>query len=489
MWIHFLFFTDLTRFQSIFRCVACQADESFYSTELHDFLHILAARRSEQGIPLSVVFMAPHDGRRTMELRSTCQGYAGFMMRSITLPSPKVIVDNFWKQLYLKRKFPILLTTDAVTPIQRSFSSYQASFMKTLHKYQQALAYHFSQQGSLLTAMSDPSILSELWQRLAWFCVAREGNWCRSMLIENGEDISWQQIFQITNETTVRQQQGLFLLQLLEAISQTNPTGNETSVFKPSFSRLLDKATRLGMLTQLFHLRNKICNSNTESLQHSMRHKGLMAKYVKCLSPQQAANEEKYAAVQQFTEKQDFINELIILVGNCRDSENLSEIGQFLDETIEQWMKFESMSASRMKTPSSYWLAKNNWEEFAGSISTEPRQLIVAALAQAQQSMIQLVSKGKTPSVHLLLNNVAGTMYRLIRGRVAVTQEDWYEEFWGNAIAGVARDVSRDMSFILFSLGVRFLKQIGLISEKLCVGSRSDIVYERTKLVWCSGGA
>lgn len=65
-----------------------QVDDSYYNAEFHDFLHLLATLRAERGVPLSVLLLGPQDGRRNVELRSSLQGYAGFTVQSIALPTP-----------------------------------------------------------------------------------------------------------------------------------------------------------------------------------------------------------------------------------------------------------------------------------------------------------------------------------------------------------------------------------------------------------------
>ena len=477
-----------------------QADEHFHSPELQDFLHALAARRSEQGIPLAVVMMGPHDGRRTMELMSTWQGYAGFVIRSVLLPPPSQIVEQFWKQLYLKRQFPVLLPSVVLAAIQRSFIYQQASFCKTVRKLQQALAYHFTQPGSLLSVANDPSILSELWQRLAWFCVAEYspervtdspakkaaeeamvGAYCRSILLgDDAEELSSTEILQIFKEGTTRQQQSHLVLQLMVLISDAKKSGNKLNVFKPSFLYLLDNVKRQDVLQQLCESRKQVwmgsvAGSETIFQQQKPSSKDLMIRYVKCTPLKDVLSRERNYETQQLLQKVNLLNELIILVGNCRDGDSLSEIEQILDNILGRTQD-EPRSLG-------CWWTDQDWAAIAESFSPEPRQNNVSALLRLQRSTDDVNDGGKDRSIHLSLINVAGTMYRLIHDRVAATQEDWYEEFWQKAIVEAAVEVPREKSFALFSFGLRYLKQCGFISEKLRVGSRSDIIYERA-LVW-----
>ena len=442
--------------------------------------------------------MGPHDGRRTMELRSTSQGYAGFMIRSVSLPSPSYIVDQFWKRLYLKRQFPILLPPVVLAAIHRSFTYHHSTFCKASQTLKQALAYHFTQRGSLLTVANDPSILAELWQRLAWFCVAEEltvGKFCREILVSaDSEAISSQRILEVVGDEGTRQQEAQLVLHLMASVSQAKKTGNKLNVFNPTFQYLLDNVTRRDMLEHLVQLREQISTGNNHRHnadvgKPNLGHKAFLAKYITCMPLEEACSQEKDFKMQQLAKKQNFVNELIVLVGNCRDGDSsLSEIEQLLDETLGRWINHRC-DANTGKEPSSEWdwLTEKDWVSLAESFSPEPRHQTVAALLRGHSPADRPTSNSNTRSNHLSLFNVAGTMYRVIRDRVAVTQEDWYEEFWQRAIVEAAEDVSRDKSFAQFSLGLRYLKQCGFISEKLRVGSRSDIIYERAKLVWCGG--
>ena len=66
-----------------------------------------------------------------------------------------------------------------------------------------------------------------------------------------------------------------------------------------------------------------------------------------------------------------------------------------------------------------------------------------------------------------------------------MTQEDWFDEFCQEVKESANRS-GQDFSSMLFSMGIRYLKQSGLVAEKLRVGSKSDIIYERAKLVYCN---
>jgi hypothetical protein len=199
--------------------------------------------------------------------------------------------------------------------------------------------------------------------------------------------------------------------------------------------------------------------------------RSLFNKGVKCCeSPEEAANLAKQYELRQINRRLDFLNELIVLVRNGRDGDDLSEIEELLDEALVDWIFHKET-----EDDSSTWSAlRNNWEEATEFFMlAEPRRKTVRALLKASQ-----LESGE----HFSLAYVAGTMYHLLHDRVAATQEDWYEEF-----LQIASTHSREDADSMFSLGLRYLKQCGLISEKLRVGSRSDIVYERAKLVWCGG--
>ena len=451
--------------------------------------------------------MGPQDGRRTMELMSTSQGYAGLVIRSVPLPPPGQMIERFWKRLYLERQFPLLLPVVVLVAIQKSFIYQQASLCKTVQKIQETIAYHFSQQGSVVSVANDPAILTELWQRIAWFCVAQysaeknpankaaeeamAGAYCRSILLgDDSQEDSSMDLLRRFQEIAAKQQQANLVLQLMASISQSKKRGQRLNVFNPTFNFLLDTVTQQDVLQQLFELRKQICDlarigtANIEVVSKRARQyksKDMMIKYV-TLKPIAELCAQKIAYEQeQLTMKQNLIHELIILVGNCRDGNNLSEIEQLLNYILQNWMLVHTEGES----PSvGSWWTKQDWEPVVESFSSEPRRQSVAALLRLQEAPGECGDSDNGRLVHLSLVNIAGTMYRLIQDKVAVTQEDWYEDFWQKAIVEAAVEVSREKSTALFSFGLRYLKQCGFISEKLRVGSRSEIIYERA-LVWC----
>lgn len=472
--------------------VFLNADGSFYSAELQDFLHILATRRAERGIPVSVVLLGPSEGRRHMELKSSIQGFAGFTVRSLTLPSSYHLLHRFCKRLWIQMKFPILIHSHVLNDIERSFRYQNQSCQMMLQKLEQAMAHKLVQQGSFLAVAHHPAVMSEVWQRVAWFFAAPEG---RQFLLGCKLVTSTQMLTAL--EAIHSADHGAHLcLQLMDSVHR-NKEGN-ILLFRPSFSRLLRKRTRRDLLDILFKLRERRGGEKGSQLAAATCDK-VLRKYVSFESACRLAGN---LVAQQSAEKIGYINDLIVLVANCRDGDDLSEIGVLNDKVLDCWANTgtaesvlshiamsntQHLALSPMRTVDSDSEA-SEWAAMADSMACEPRRKIVTALLQAPAVWDWrpgvMAVKGEDRNL-LLLTHVAGIMYRLIHERVAVAQEDWFEEFWQDAIAGAGAD-SREESFCMFSLGLRYLKQCGLIVEKLRMGNRNEIIYERAKLVWCA---
>lgn len=475
-----------------------QADESFYSPDFFDFLHVLAERRAQQGIPLSVVMLGPHDGRRNMEVKPSWQGYAGFRVRSIDLPSSHQILDKFWNKLWIEKGFPLLFPSTVLASMERSYWYQQGSAHRTLSKMQQVLAYYFSQKGSFLSVTSHKKILSELWQRIAWFLVTEEA---RGVPIgETDTSISSTRMLQALEELEIRQQTSQFVLQLVDSFRNVNNQKNRkesgrysTTLFHPTSSFSLQHMKRKHLLEQLMIWKKKI-DDGPDRRDFEPTHRTLISKYVQCVPVEQACSDSMHYEKQQLCLKQKILNELIVLVGNCRDGDNLSEIEQHLNEILARWifhradkdLEFSVEEQEELSSLVQYQWAwssqppEYDWGFVAESLSPEPRSQTLSALLR---SSCDLGLRNGRPN-DLSLTTIAGKMYQLIQDRVAATQEDWYKEFWQRSIRGGA-ECSREDSFVLFSLGLRYLKQCGFIAEKVRVGSKSDIIYERSKLVWC----
>lgn len=69
--------------------------ECIPSPLFQDFLQLLTSLRSEHGLPLQVVLLAPPGRVRQMGLDSATQGMVGIMIRDFSLPSSKVLYGKF----------------------------------------------------------------------------------------------------------------------------------------------------------------------------------------------------------------------------------------------------------------------------------------------------------------------------------------------------------------------------------------------------------
>lgn len=441
--------------------------------------------------------MAPPEGRRNVELLTSWQSYAGVQIRSIGLPPPYQQLEKFWSKLWIEQDFPILFPPTVLAAIEKSFVNHQVSSNCTLRKFQHALACYFTQRGSFLAVATNQNILAELWQIIAWFLV--DGDARGLPIGERNTDVTSYEMLQALEELETRQQIGQLILKLMQPVRRTAKNSVPT-LFHPTCSLALHRIKRKEFLEHLWKMREQINNSRDEVSSKLCRCRTLLLQYAKCDSTESAIAHSVSLGTRQIEMQQDVLNELIVLVGKCRDGDALGEIEEHMDGILSRWV-FQRSNNTQSSEPQGRELSspqqfgwewssdppEYDWGAIADSLSPESRSATVRTLLFGQQ----LVSKENIASSihHLSLPNIAGTMYRLIRDIVVTSQEEWYEEFWECEIvpcAGGEENFSREMSYDLFSVGLRYLKQCGMISEKLPVGgSKSDVVCERVKLVWC----
>jgi hypothetical protein len=471
--------------------IVINADDSFYAVELQDFLHVLAAQRAEQGIPISVVLLAPHEGRRNMELRSSLQGYAGFRVRSENLPSQEHTLMQFRRALHFDQKFPVMFPPEVFQELERCYWQQNMSVYGALTKYRTALAFFFaSDNRSLLSVAHNDTILAELWQRIAWFLLDDKA---RNLLLDHtttGTSHSSSSVLSNLQESSLRHEQAHLVLQLIDFIQQGRQTKlqrkkhQSNQLFSPLFSGSLQGISHRSMLEELIKLRGSLqLGQDGKILPGIERTRELLTKYVYCeprsSSRQRVAEFEK----QLMDKKLLLLNELIVLVGKSRDSDDLTEV----EELLTRWgcpatRRRRDEATTSNASEGGAWpidsLTCDSPAITSGSLtSSEPRKQVVAALSNLPEP------RRSNQQQQLPLTCLPSMMYRLIHDRVTVTEEDWYDEFWEKA--GTEYDCCREQSFILFSFGLRYLKQCGLVAEKIRAGTRSDLLYERAKLVWC----
>lgn len=379
--------------------------------------------------------------------------------------------------------------------ICRSFLYHQKSAVRATAKLKQALAYHFTRRGSFLSAANNRAVLQELWQRIAYFIVERRA---RPILFgDEGNHHSTETLTQILEALDSRHQKARLVLELLELVNKTAKRKQKSSqrgLFDPSFAlelRALSIKDMLKLLVKMLQLVNG--SDKPKFFDEQLFYRSQFTMSVTCASMEEATELARNYEVRQVNRLRDLLNELIILVGRGRDGGDLTEMEETLDGIVADWVSnkvdniVEGITEKliyRNRWASSPDPLEHEWAEATISFVSEPRRQTVAALlgvAKVPNSQVVASEYG-----HLSVANVAGTMFHLLHDRVAATQEDWYEDFWQQAILQTASSYSREESFTLFSLGLRYLKQCGLIAEKPRASSRSDSMYERAKLVWCN---
>ena len=470
--------------------IVVNADDSFYTAELQKFLHILATQRAEQGIPMSVVMLAPHESRRKMELRSSLQGYAGFRVRSETLPSPDHILKQFRRSLHVDLKFPVLFPPAVFQELEKGYLQQNKCVHSVIAKYRKALALLFaSDNRSLLSVSQNDTILAELWQRIAWFLLDEKA---RSLLLDHDTNDTNQSpctVFNSLQDIKSRDEQAHLFLQLVDGVQHkkkhTNLHGKkheDNELFAPLESGFLKGISVRAILEELVKLRSSLAPENDRHARMSVQQASLLlTSYVHCEPSSSSLKREAEREKMLIGKKLDLLNQLIVLVGKSRHSDDLVE----LEDLFKRWAFpncWGPNNEDNTSNCSNVWLItppRCDSPPITSDIlsASEPRKQVVVALSRLP------VPPRSVPQQQPSLAYLPSMMYRLIHDRVAVTQEDWYDKFWENVNGQY--DCSREQSYALFSLGLRYLKQCGLVAERIRVGSRSDLVYERAKLVWC----
>jgi hypothetical protein len=173
------------------------------------------------------------------------------------------------------------------------------------------------------------------------------------------------------------------------------------------------------------------------------------------------------------------INELIVLLDHCI---TLHDIHRCIDSMLS--MNREKEGSDEQIYP----FGDNNSSMY---VPCPRRDHVRALMREIDNSEIDTIGNkdDNNNKKTLLLINVPGIMYRLIRNRVVVTEVEWYEALLdhvrNNYIAPTSEYAEMTDWFHIFACGIRQLQLSGLIRRN--EGRNNAIQYERIALVWCGG--
>jgi hypothetical protein len=172
------------------------------------------------------------------------------------------------------------------------------------------------------------------------------------------------------------------------------------------------------------------------------------------------------------------INELIVLLDHCI---TLHDIHRCIDSML---------SMNREKEGSDEQIYPFGDHNSSMNVPCPRRDHVRALMREIDNTEIDTIgNKDDNNKKTLLLINVPGIMYRLIRNRVVVTEVEWYEALLdhvrNNYIVPTSEYAEMTDWFHIFGCGIRQLQLSGLIRRN--EGRNNAIQYERIALVWCGG--
>lgn len=168
------------------------------------------------------------------------------------------------------------------------------------------------------------------------------------------------------------------------------------------------------------------------------------------------------------------LNEIILLVEEA-DQEEDSAFANDLSQLVSEWVYNISVLGAAIQT---YRTDDSNRFLPAASASSTVDGMVPHMRSRLTDAMCDRPSALDKADLHTVAPCV---IFSLMQNRVVITREECFENFVKNCNDGSSLD---DLSSA-FSFGIHQLCFCGLINEKL--GSKNNVLYERTALVWCSG--
>jgi hypothetical protein len=401
-----------SRFQHIQVYLDVQAISSTSSAPVHRLLHWMAHLRSNYGVPLSVVVLESSGVRRD-DLCSFEQGSDGIYLQRHVLPTPKHVLTRLLSDRLIFDILPVLLDerTDSYSHSSNFWSTFTTtgSVVQAVLLWKRRLGRYLSTAGSFLTLNWETWLVDER-RRLHW--MLHPQHVLDSCLLTGSVDVlpGWRQ------QAAVKRFMACLGWQLRFVVAYQC----QGSASSDMWTAIADHRPYLEVLARV---RGEIVGKETGGLDERL---------------------------------EDSINELVVLLDNCR---NLQEILQALDHYEEEWQQHLANLPLRVE------IVGHGRQK-----ASQPRRDLVDGL-------FGIPSRYESSD----LVNVSGNLYVFLKHRVSIAFNDWLDLFMNaNEIGDEAQ------AFALFCAAINFLKVQGLIRERRGAG-RAESIFEKTAVVFSSG--
>lgn len=163
------------------------------------------------------------------------------------------------------------------------------------------------------------------------------------------------------------------------------------------------------------------------------------------------------------------LNEIVVLTEESNKQGDEDDFAKDLSQLVSKWVYKASVVGAAIQCPR----------------SDDPNRFSPAA--KASSTVGAIVPQVRGTLTDAMLHPSSGDFYApcaiftLMQDRVVISREECFEAF----VKNFKGDKSLEELCSMFAFGVHQLCYCGLVNEKL--GSKNNVLYERTALVWCSG--
>ena len=171
------------------------------------------------------------------------------------------------------------------------------------------------------------------------------------------------------------------------------------------------------------------------------------------------------------------LNEIIVLTENAAKVEE-GVFAKDLSQMVTEWVYNASVIGAAIQTQPRDDGAKQ-FSPIDDSLAFATMDAIAPQIRRRlTDAMLHHSSVVNKSDVHKLAPSF---LFSIMQDRVVVSREECFDAF----VKEFKGDSSLDDLCSAFAFGMHQLSFCGLVSEKL--GSKNNVLYERTTLVWCSG--
>jgi hypothetical protein len=423
-----------------------------------DFLKRLSTLRSQQGLLICVV-LCSSPTRASIPLQSSTQGLAGIHVQERSFPESHKLYEKIWNQILLFEPLPVSLPAGILRSIRESFTFQHGSLIQSVLSLKQALAQRFVRPGSFLMLDSTTFLSDQERRRIRWFCLDEEA---RSYAFPDHAPSSQPLEQQRKRKEKERRAYEVLLRVLREIMSEGEVHQNSSLAVVEMLEHSFSDSAYVKLRKELIRLFHK---DSQENLLRLLRYREAflweqMSRGVNRLPP-------------QLGDLSIRLHELIVLVDcNSHDTGERASSARTkqLVAMMEEWIYDVCRDTGRLLASGLDGMPPAD----STSIPPEPRRALAGALlAHSEPS-----SRDERD-----ITSLPCELFALIRDCVVVSREEWFRRFW---LRSTGDEVTPQELWPKFAFGVYQLEFLGLVQEK-SGSTRSERVYEKTALVWCSG--